>query len=75
MSVGKFLDEMQDEPNVLVGFTIFLAEDFLAENESNSTADQRIAEQSSLNQLRTNIEQMKNDFSNAEKDSFDKAAF
>ena len=34
MSVGKFLDEMKDEPNVLVGFTVFLAEEFIAENES-----------------------------------------
>lgn len=29
MSVGKFLDEMKDEPDILVGFTIFLAEEFL----------------------------------------------
>ena len=33
MSVGKFLDELKDEPNVLVGYTIFLAEEFLNEND------------------------------------------
>ena len=32
MSVGKFLDEMKDEPDILVGFTIFLAEEFLTQN-------------------------------------------
>ena len=29
MSVGSFLAEMKDEPDILVGFTIFLAEEFL----------------------------------------------
>ena len=29
MSVGSFLAEMKDEPDILVGFTIYLAEEFL----------------------------------------------
>ena len=36
MSVGSFLAEMKDEPDILVGFTIFLAEEFL----KNQTSDQ-----------------------------------
>ena len=33
MSVGSFLAEMKDEPDILVGFTIFLAEEFLKNAE------------------------------------------
>ena len=29
MGVGKFLDELKDEPDLLVGFSIFIAEEFL----------------------------------------------
>ena len=29
MGVGKFLAEMKDEPDLLVGFSVFLAEEFL----------------------------------------------
>ena len=29
MGIGKFLDELKDEPELLVGFSIFLAEEFL----------------------------------------------
>ena len=29
MGIGKFLDEMKDEKELLVGFTIFLSEEFL----------------------------------------------
>jgi len=39
MSVGKFLDEMKDEPDILVGFTIFLAEEFLGERSRQSEDD------------------------------------
>ena len=36
MSVGKFLDELKDEPDILVGFSVFLAEEFLASNHKAS---------------------------------------
>ena len=29
IGIGKFLDEMKDEPDLLVGFTVFIAEEFL----------------------------------------------
>ena len=29
MGIGKFLDELKDEPDLLVGFTLFLSEEFL----------------------------------------------
>ena len=29
MSVGSFLDELKDESDLLVGFSLFLAEEFL----------------------------------------------
>jgi len=35
MSVGKFLDEIKDEPDVLVGFSVFLAEEFLSKNSKS----------------------------------------
>ena len=31
MGVGRFLDELKDEPEILVGFSIFIAEEFLKE--------------------------------------------
>jgi len=37
MNVGNFLDEIKDEPDVLVGFTIFLAEEFLDENDKKNS--------------------------------------
>ena len=33
ISVGKFLDELKDETDILVGFTIFLAEEFLKDRK------------------------------------------
>ena len=32
MGVGKFLDELKDEPDLLVGFTLFIAEEFLKDS-------------------------------------------
>ena len=79
MSVGKFLDEMKDEPDILVGFTVFLAEEFLAQNKSPD--NDKIVEEganadwNSSSTLQNNIEKMKKDFANAERGSFDIEAF
>lgn len=79
MSVGKFLDEMKDEPDILVGFTIFLAEEFLTQNQKPE--DQKIAQEGSIADwdssaaLKNNIEKMKHDFANVEKSSFDMETF
>ena len=35
MGIGKFLAEIKDEPDVLVGFTIYIAEEFLKEYQGN----------------------------------------
>ena len=33
MGVGKFLEEMKDEPDILVGFSLFIAEELVASDE------------------------------------------
>ena len=75
MSVGKFLDELKDEPDVLVGFSVFLAEEFLTERgkvKSSDKADAQVIpvadDSSSQNALKRNIEKMKSDFGHKSND-------
>ena len=48
MSVGRFLDEMKDEPDILVGFSIYLAEEFLKDGKRNSEEDDKVDDMPSL---------------------------
>ena len=84
MSVGKFLDELKDEPSVLVGYTNFLAEEFLKENDKSDQAevndypDQAKVNEVDLNSksaLKKNIEKMKDDFSKVDHYDFVMQAF
>ena len=48
MSVGRFLDEMKDEPDILVGFSIYLAEEFLKDGKQNTEEDDKVDDMPSL---------------------------
>lgn len=53
MSVGKFLEEMKDEPDVLVGFSNFLFEELLNSQATQNNLD------SPPDALKESIEKMK----------------
>lgn len=42
MGVGRFLDELKDEPDILVGFTIFLAEEFLKNGQKDPAKETQV---------------------------------
>lgn len=44
MGLGKFLAELKDESDILVGFSIFLAEEFLTKNKSGQEQQDRADE-------------------------------
>ena len=88
MSIGRFLDEMKDEPDLLVGFTIYLAEEFLAQSAGKGPQvdlvesigrDQSILQHGGDDPatalLRENIVKMKAKFGQASKGSFDMEVF
>ena len=42
MGIGRFLAEIKDEPDVLVGFTIYIAEEFLKETKGKKDETDKI---------------------------------
>lgn len=89
MSIGRFVAELKDEPDLLVGFTVFIAEEFLNDPSLrvviNDQSDKLIdiandsqlveGDRSSSSLLQQNIEKMKHKFGPQNRASFSLDAF
>ena len=82
MGVGRFLDELKDEPDILVGFTIFLAEEFLKNGQKDPSKESQVvpviqnqADWNSDELLKANIEKLKQQYSNKSKVNFNMEQF
>ena len=80
MGIGKFLAEMKDESDILVGFSIFLAEEFLdsSSRSPEQDTDEIMPEGNSGDSnalLKSNIQKLQEKFSPENKAKFNMEVF